>query len=131
MKKWIWIETQSVIGANAKLVRGFGGRTGGLRDEALLESALARPANLAAYEHPDIYDLATAYVFGLIQNHPFIDGNKRTAFIAMLIFLTNNGLSYNANDVETYAAIMGLARKEISEKDFAVWLKSQTKKIKA
>jgi len=128
MRTWIWIDPQSVLAANIKLVRGFGGRAG-IRDESLLDSALTRPKNLCAYGDPDICDLATAYLFGIVQNHPFIDGNKRTAVMSMLIFLTINDYVCEAGDVEIYASVMALAQKDINEADFAAWLKTQVKEI--
>ncbi|MEL7487986.1 MAG: type II toxin-antitoxin system death-on-curing family toxin, partial [Pseudomonadota bacterium] len=86
---WRWLPTSSVLGAHQKSLFAFGGPDG-VRDRAMLESALARAKNLAAYEDPDCCRLAAAYAYGLVQNHPFVDGNKRTSFLAAFMFLELN-----------------------------------------
>ena len=95
-----------------------------MRDEALLASALARPQQLLAYGEPppDIADLAAALAFGLARNHPFVDGNKRTAQVCYRVFLLLNDAELSASDEEKYAQMVGLAAGEVSESDFAEWL---------
>lgn len=103
------------------------GGAAGLRDMDMLESALARPVNLHAYGETDICRLAAAYAFGIARNHPFVDGNKRTAFLAAYVFLRINGFELIANEVDATAAVLALAAGESDEKDFAQWLRDQVK----
>ncbi len=96
----------------------------GLRDEGLLESALARPVNMAACNpDADVAMLAAATAFGLAKNHPFIDGNKRTAYVAMELFLMDNGFSLTASDEEALMAMLRLASSEMGEEAFAEWVR--------
>ena len=129
MKKPIWIHDESVYIFHDEQLAIFGGK-GGVRDEGLLESALARPQHLAAYGDPDIFNLAAAYAFGIVSNHPFIDGNKRTGFLATYSFLWVNGWHLQTSEVDAYMIVMSLAQKEISESTFADWLRKNAKRIK-
>lgn len=95
-----------------------------MRDQALLQSALARPQHKAAYENPDAADLAAAYAYGIARNHPFIDGNKRAALLATEAFLLDNGYELGADDVAIYDAVMKLASGEMNEDAFAAWLRA-------
>lgn len=99
------------------------GGASGVRDIGLLESALARPKNLFAYGEHDIAALAAAYAFGIVRNHPFVDGNKRTAFMTAVFFLELNGHRFMANEVEATLRTLALAASEIDEAEFAVWLR--------
>ena len=117
----IWIPKTTVFGAHAKSLGSFGGADG-VRDEGLLESALARPLNLAAYGEPDVYALAASYAFGLVRNHPFVDGNKRAAFLVCTLFLDLNGQILIATEAEATAIMLAFAGGEVSETDFAKWL---------
>jgi death-on-curing protein len=99
----------------------------GVRDEGLLESALARPLNLFAYGEGDLAALAAAYAFGIARNHPFIDGNKRTAFVACELFLAANGVELVASDEECLAMMLGLAAGEIGDAEFADWLRENVR----
>jgi death on curing protein len=103
------------------------GGAAGLRDEGLLESALARPINLFSYGEMDVCALAEAYAFGIVRNHPFVDGNKRTAFLAASIFMRMNGLRPVADEVAAARAMLTLAADEMSESDFATWLRENSK----
>lgn len=95
----------------------------GIRDLGLLQSALARPAHLLAYEHnPDAASLATAYAFGIARNHPFIDGNKQTAFVTMELFLEINGFSLTADDASCIANMEALAAGSLPEDQFSQWV---------
>ena len=97
----------------------------GLRDEGLFLSAMARPQNLAAYgNRPDAADLAAAYAFGLARNHAFLDGNKRTAFVVMELFLNLNGWALKAEDAECISTMEAVAAGELAEKRLAAWLRS-------
>jgi death-on-curing protein len=97
----------------------------GVRDQALLESAMARPRNLAAYGEPDAAALAGAYSYGIARNHPFIDGNKRTAAVVSETFLVLNGYRLAASDAELVVAFLALAASELSEDDMADWFRER------
>jgi len=103
------------------------GGASGLRDAGLLDSALARPLNLVAYGDPDLAELAASYAFGLAQNHPFVDGNKRAAFLAAGLFLGLNGYRLTASQAEATVAVFGLASGEIDEPTFAAWLRGRVR----
>ena len=124
---WVWI-APSVIHAVHDEQLGEHGGASGLRDAGLLESALARPLQLAAYGEPDAASLAAAYGFGLAKNHPFIDGNKRTAFVAVELFLALNGWSLTATDADCVMAMLRLASGESSEAEFADWIRTNSSK---
>ena len=98
----------------------------GLRDEGLFESALARPLNLAAYGEPDFADLAAAYGVGLAKNHPFVDGNKRTAFLAVGLFLALNGRRLVATQAEATLTMLAVAAGSMDETTFAAWLRTHS-----
>ena len=105
-----------------QLVEHGGGE--GVRDPALLESAMARPLNLVAYGDPDAAALAAAYAFGIARNHPFVDGNKRTAAVVSETFLVLNGFALGASDAELVVAFLALAAGELSEAETADWFRS-------
>ena len=118
-----WIIPRLVYVVHEEQLAEHGG-TSGVRDRGLLESALARPQNIEAYGNPkpNIFDLAAAYAYGIIKNHPFIDGNKRTGFLLAYIFLRLNGYELNAPEAEAVLAVYSLASGEWIEKDFSRWL---------
>jgi len=99
-----------------------------VRDERLFESALARPQNLAAYGEPDAAGLAASYAFGLAKNHPFIDGNKRTALVVCETFLIDNGFALDASDAELAVLFEALAAGELSEDELAEWFRERVKR---
>ncbi len=99
------------------------GGASGLRDEGMLESALARPQQLAHYGEPDAAALAASYGYGLIKNHAFVDGNKRAAFLAVGMFLYLNGFRLTASQVDATRSILSLAASELSEEQFAEWVR--------
>jgi death-on-curing protein len=107
------------------------GGAGGIRDAGLLESALARAQNLAAYGDPDVAALAAAYGFGITRNHPFVDGNKRAALIATELFLVLNGHELVAGDAYCVLTVLALATGELDEAEFAGWLREHLVKRKA
>jgi death on curing protein len=125
---WVWIDTAVIHAVHDEQLQEHGGSSG-LRDEGLLESALARPQQLAAYGQPDASALAAAYGFGLAKNHPFIDGNKRTAFVAVELFLALNGFNFNANDAECVMAMLQLAASECTEEQFAEWVRKHSTRV--
>ena len=120
---WIWVADSVVLAIHEAQLAEHGGLAG-IRDEGLLSSALARPQNLYAYgEAPDAASLAAAYAFGIARNHPFLDGNKRTAFVTMELFLNLNGWVLTADDGECISTMQALAAGELSEKALAAWLR--------
>jgi death-on-curing protein len=124
----IWIEKALALAIHERQLAEHGG-TGGVRDEGLLESALARPQQLHAYGDPapDLSDLAAALAYGLARNHPFVDGNKRTAHVAYRTFLELNGAELVATDEEKYLTMLMLAEGKIGERDFAAWLRERVR----
>lgn len=125
MTTWVWLDRAVLIAAHDEQLVEHGGAAG-FRDEGLFDSALARPLNLAAYGEPDICALAASYAVALAKNHPFIDGNKRIAFVAMELFLTLNGHDLNASDVECVLAMLAVAASEWNEATLAAWLRERT-----
>lgn len=129
MTEPVWVEKEALLLLHAKSLAWFGGAEG-LRDEGLLDSALARPRNAFHYdEQHDAAELAASYAFGLAQNHAFVDGNKRMAFMAVGLFLGANGWELNTEPVEAIRAVQSLASGEIGEAEFAAWLRLQIKRI--
>ena len=120
---WRWVDKRALLLLHAESLAEHGG-SAGLRDEGLLDSALARPLNLVAYGEPDFADLAASYAFGLAKNHPFVDGNKRAAFLSAGLFLALNGFRLTASQVDATQAVLALAGSEISEEAFARWLRA-------
>ncbi len=116
-----WLTSNMVRSMHAQAVAGFGG-AGGLRDDALLESAIARSRSLLAYDNePSIFDLAAAYCFGIIQNHPFVDGNKRTGLLAANAFLHLNGYAFRPDEGETVNIIIAVADGRADEVLLSRW----------
>ena len=122
MKEPAWVEKDALLLLHAKSLARFGG-SDGLRDEGLLDSALARPRDAFHYQGlRDLAGLAAAYAFGLAKNHPFVDGNKRVAFMAVGLFLGINRGDLIVDPVEAIRAVLALAAGEIGEEQFAAWL---------
>ncbi len=119
---WRWISKQALLLLHAESLAEHGGGQG-LRDEGLLDSALTRPQNLAAYGNPDHAALAASYGLGLAKNHAFVDGNKRAALLATGLFLYLNGWRLTTSQADTTLAMLSLAAGELSEDDFAAWLR--------
>lgn len=128
MSQWIWVARSVVLALHDEQLAEHGGGSG-LRDEGLLNSALARPLNLEAYGDPDAADLAAAYAFGVAKNHPFVDGNKRTAAVAMELFLDQNGYELTATDEALVLTILALADGSSSETDLADWVRGNMRKV--
>ena len=118
----VWLGKAVVLAMHGRLLAEHGGAPG-IRDLSLLDSALARPQNLLAYNDPDICDLAASYTSGIIRNHPFVDGNKRTGFMAGYVFLACNGLRLTASELDVFQVVTLLAASEIEESEFAAWLR--------
>ena len=126
MTEIVWIDVPEVLAIHAHQIDEHGGASG-LRDRALLESALARPRQLQAYSNPDLFDLAAAYAAAIIANHPFVDGNKRTGFVVGVLFMELNGPSLAASEADATAAALDLAAGAINENEFAAWLRDNSK----
>jgi death-on-curing protein len=121
MKEPAWIESRDCLAIHSELLARFGG-SDGLRDPGRLDAALDRPKNLFAYENPDIFELAASYAHGIVVNHPFIDGNKRTGFVTAALFLESNGLRLIATEEAAVSMTLALASTELDEKAYARWL---------
>ncbi|TZG29604.1 type II toxin-antitoxin system death-on-curing family toxin [Sphingomonas montanisoli] len=119
---WVWIAADVARAAHAEQLAEHGGGEG-VRDDGLLESAMARAPNLAAYGDPDVAALAAAYAYGIARNHPFVDGNKRTAAVVSETFLMLNGYTLAATDAELVVAFLALAAGELSEEALADWFR--------
>ena len=121
----VWLPLRAVIIIHDRQISRHGG-TPGIRDRGLIESACARPLNLAAYGAPDLFDLAAAYAHGIAKAHGFVDGNKRTAFVSAVTFLGANGIRIQAPAVEVVRQMEGLAEDKVTAEDFAQWLRART-----
>lgn len=120
---WRWIDKQALLLLHGESVAEHGGATG-MRDAGLLDSALARAANLAAYGEPDVAALAATYGYGIARNHPFVDGNKRAAFLSVGLFLALNAYRLVTSQAEATVVIFALAAGELPEAEFAAWLRT-------
>ncbi len=120
-----WLSLREVLVAHERQLLRFGGPAG-LRESGALESALGRPRNKWAYGETDMAVLSAAYAYGIARNHPFIDGNKRAAFVAMMLFLRRNSIAFAPAPAEATHAILGLAAGEISEESLARWIRDRT-----
>jgi death-on-curing protein len=127
MPEPVWMEEADAMVAHDLELAAHGGMEG-VRDAGMLDSALARPKNLLAYANsaPSLCALAAAYAFGISSNHPFVDGNKRTALVVSFAFLEVNGLEVIASQEDAYLAFLGLAAGEISEEQLARWFEANT-----
>jgi death-on-curing protein len=125
-----WLTYEQAIAAHGVQLRRYGGAAG-LRDEGALRSALDRPVNKWHYKNVGLPELAAAYAFGLAKNHPFVDGNKRIAFIAMVTFLRKNGIAFRPEQAQSTAIILALAAGEVSEESLARWIRDNWPKGKS
>lgn len=125
-----WLDIDIVIDFHAEQLALFGGPEG-IRDRGLLESALARPINKFGYGETDLAALAAAYGFGIARNHPFIDGNKRTALASMIVFLGLNKIDLDARQEEVTAIILSLAAGEVTEEVLARWIANHMRSLEA
>lgn len=122
--KWRWISKAALMLLHGESLAEHGGGSG-LRDEGLLDSALARPEHLAAYGRPDAADLAACYGFGIARNHPFVDGNKRAAFLSVGLFLYLNGWRLRAKQADATLTVFALAAGDLTESEFGGWLRER------
>ena len=126
MKEPYWVLQETVLALHERLLFEFGGPSG-IRDQAMLDSALSRPQNLFIYGEPTFFELAASYTFGLIKNHPFIDGNKRIGFATCVTFMRLNGYAFSANEVDAVIQTLALAAGELDESGYAKWLEKNSK----
>ncbi len=117
----VWLLREAVLATHERLLSDFGGAPG-VRDSGLRDSALARPENLLADGQPSNFELAAAYAFGIVKNHPFVDGNKRTGFTIAIMFLERNGDTFTASEVDATIQTLALAAGELTESGYADWL---------
>jgi len=122
MSRWTWVSREVLLLLHDESLAEHGGMAG-LRDEGLLDSALGRPPNLDHYGTPDIADLAASYGIGLVKNHPFVDGNKRAAFLAVGLFLMVNGQRLVTSQLDATQTMLDVAAGKIDEAAFAVWIR--------
>lgn len=129
MKEPYWLGREECLALHEMMVAQYGGTTG-LRDEGLLESALGKPQNLFAYGNPTMADLAASYASGIVKNHPFLDGNKRTGFMMGAGFLERNGYEFFADEADAAIRTLALAAGDMTEKAYAAWLETNSTKPK-
>lgn len=123
MDNVVWLDRTALLLLQEESLADFGGGSG-LRDEGLLDSALAHPLQLVAYGAPDLADLAASYAFGLAKNHPFVDGNKRTAFMALVLFLDLNGVRLSAAPADATVVMLELAAGKRAEAELSRWVRA-------
>jgi death-on-curing protein len=125
---WRWIRLGEATAIHTEQIAEHGGLEG-IRDGGLFESAMARPENRAAYGDADVCDLAAAYAFGLARNHPFADGNKRTAFVVSVTFLILNGRDLTASEIDVVGTFLKLAAGELAEAELADWFRTNSREV--
>ena len=129
MTEPVWIEERDALALHDRLLALHGGAAG-VRDTALLQSALARPRQVAAYARtPGIIDMAAAYTAGIVRNHPFIDGNKRTGFVVGILFLELNSYRFTASEEDAAQAVLGLAAGTLDEQGYAAFLRENASSL--
>ena len=132
LRNWVWLEKLVILAVHEEQLAEHGGAAG-IRDVGLLDSALSRPINRAAYgdeknSKPDVADLAASYAVAIAKNHPFVDGNKRTAYVAMELFLALNGAALTADDANCVMTTLAVAAGEIDEEALAAWVRVNSAK---
>jgi death-on-curing protein len=125
---WKWVCEKTALAIHDEQLAEHGGMPG-VRDLALVQSALHRPQNLSAYGAPDIADLAAAYAYGIARDHGFLDGNKRTAFVVAYVFLLDQGYELMASDQEAVTTMVAVAAGEIAEVELAIWFRGYIRPI--
>jgi death on curing protein len=127
-KEPLWIEERDALAIHDRMLSLHGGATG-LRDQGLLESALARARQHHAFaDISDVVDMAALYTSGIVKNHPFVDGNKRTGFVVGVLFLELNGFDFQADEADAAQAVLALAAGEMDERSYGIWLQANVKR---
>lgn len=121
----IWLSRQLILAVHDEQLAEHGGAIG-IRDDGLLDSALARPLNRAGYGEPDVAELAAVYAIGIARNNPFLDGNKRTAYVALELFLALNGCAFPVSDAEAVVVMLAMAAGEMKDDEFIAWVRANT-----
>ena len=121
MSEPVWLSRDLVVAFHKEQLEAFGGPPG-IRDEVMLESALGRPVNKWAYGETDLAVLSAAYAYGIARNHPFVDGNKRAAFLSIVVFLDLNGIEFDARNEDVVQTILALAAGNLDEDALAAWI---------
>jgi len=121
----VWLSRPLILGIHDEQLAEHGGAIS-VRDDGLLQSALARPLNHASYGEPDLAELAALYAIAIARNHPFVDGNKRTAFAAMVTFIWLNGAEFGPAEVEATITMLRLASGDLSDEEFTAWVRANT-----
>jgi death-on-curing protein len=122
----VWLARQLILAIHDEQLAEHGGAIG-IRDEGLLDSALARPLNRAGYGEPDIAELAAVYAIAIARNHPFVDGNKRTAFAALFMFLALNGMEFEPAEVDATVTMLRLASGDLPDEEFTAWVRNNAR----
>jgi len=130
VKEPYWFRRSECLALHDMMLAQYGGMAG-LRDENMLESALAKPVQLFAYSQPTLAEIAASYAIGIVKNHPFIDGNKRTGFMLAAGFLERNGPYFAAAEADAVIKTLALAAGELDEADYAAWLKTNSRRRRA
>ena len=128
MSDWVWIRRDVLVAAHEEQLAEHGGPSG-IRDEAMLDSALMRPVNKASYGEVTVAELAAAYAYGLAKNHPFVDGNKRASLIAMELFLVLNGYELVASEEMCVITILSLAEGTLDETELTNWINENLEEL--
>lgn len=128
MSQWVWLDPEVLLAAHDEQLEEHGGAAG-IRDRGLFESAVARPQNQAAYGDPDAASIAAAYGFGIAKNHAFVDGNKRTAFVAIELFLELNGYVLTADDRQCVIVMLSVASGAFAEEELAAWIRGHIQAV--
>ncbi len=121
----VWLTRDDILAIHDLQLAQHGG-AGGIRDEGLLESALARLLNRAGYGDPDVVEPAALYALAIARNHPFVEGNKRTAYVALELFLELNGVRFTASDAEAVVGMLAMASGELDDSEFTPWVREHT-----
>lgn len=121
---WRWVSLSVVVAVHDRQISEHGGPDG-IREEGAIESALARPLNLAAYGNPDAASLAAAYAYGIAMNHGFVDGNKRTAWVTARLFLADNGYGLDFDPIDAVHTMEGVAAGRVDEDELAAWFRAR------
>jgi len=122
----VWLARQLILAIHDEQLAEHGGAIG-IRDEGLLDSALARPLNRAGYGEPDVAELGAVYAIAIARNHPFVDGNKRTAFAALFMFLALNGMEFEPPEVDATVTMLRFAAGDMPDEDFTPWVRTNTR----